>query len=76
MQVRVTATSTTSALSLESGAEITLGGSLGTIAVEVSSTDMAAVSAGSYQYDFDLDSGGQVTRLIRGRFTVEAEVTK
>jgi hypothetical protein len=76
MQVRVTPSSTTAVLNLESGVEITLGGTAGTIAVEVSATVMAAVVAGAYQYDFDLSSGGQVTRLIRGRFTVEAEVTR
>tara|TARA_R110000772_G_scaffold40733_1_gene95141 strand:+ start:1350 stop:1694 length:345 start_codon:yes stop_codon:yes gene_type:complete len=76
MQVRSAPSSASTILSLESGAEITLGGALGTIAVEVSATVMAAVAAGNYQYDFDLDSGSQVTRLIRGKFTVVAEITK
>ena len=76
MQVRVSPGSVATILSLESGAEITLGGAAGTVAVEVSATVMAAVTAGNYQYDFDLNSGGQVTRLIRGKFTVVAEITK
>jgi|TARA_R110000796_G_scaffold238724_1_gene359164 carbon monoxide dehydrogenase subunit G len=76
MQVRSTPGAPTAILSLESGTEITLGGAAGTIAVEVSATVMAAVAAGNYEYDFDLNSGGQVTRLIRGKFTVVAEITK
>jgi hypothetical protein len=76
MQVRSNASSSTAVLSLSTDAEITLGGVLGTIAVEVSATDMAAVAAKNYLYDFDLDSGGQVTRLIRGKFTVIEEITK
>jgi carbon monoxide dehydrogenase subunit G len=76
MQVRSAPSSLATILSLESGSEITLGGAAGTIAVEVSATVMAAVAAGNYEYDFDLNSGGQVTRLIRGKFTVVAEITK
>ncbi len=76
MQVRPTASSATTILSLSTGSEITLGGVLGTIAVEVDAVTMGAVKAGNYQYDFDLDSGGQVTRLIRGKFAVTAEITK
>jgi hypothetical protein len=76
MQVRVSPGSVATILSLESGVEITLGGAAGTIAVEVSATVMAAVVAGNYQYDFDLNAGSQVTRLIRGKFTVVAEITK
>mgnify|MGYP000058012054 FL=1 len=76
MQVRVSPGSVATILSLESGVEITLGGAAGTIAVEVSATVMAAVVAGNYQYDFDLNAGSQGTRLIRGKFTVVAEITK
>ena len=76
MQVRLEPSSPTAVLSLESGAGITLGGALGTIAVEVSATDMAAITAKTYQYDFDLSSGDQVTRLIRGKFAVIPEVTR
>ncbi len=75
MQVKPSASSLTTILSLESGVGITLGGAAGTIAVEVDAVTMGAVAAGNYQYDFDLDSGGQVTRLIRGKFTITAEIT-
>jgi|TARA_R110000803_G_C11968503_1_gene319470 hypothetical protein len=76
MQVRVTPSSTDTILSLATGAEIVLGGALGTIAITVPATDMAAVVADNYQYDLELNSGGEVTRIIRGRFTVIPEVTR
>jgi hypothetical protein len=76
MQVRSSPSSSTAVISVESGAGITLGGALGTIAVEVSATAMAAIVAKNYEYDFDLSSGDQVTRLIRGKFAVIPEVTR
>jgi hypothetical protein len=76
MQVRDTPQSPIAVLSLTSGEEIILGGALGTIAITVPATDMAAVIADNYQYDLELNSGGQVTRIIRGRFTVIPEVTR
>ena len=76
MQVRDTPQSPETILNLATGSGITLGGVLGTIAVEVPATDMAAAVAGNYQYDLELDSSGQVTRLIRGRFTVIPEITR
>ena len=76
MQVRDTPQSAQTILSLTTGAEIVLGGVLGTIAVTVPAVDMAAVVAGNYQYDLELSSGGEVTRLIRGKFTVIPEVTR
>lgn len=76
MQVRESPNSPTTVLSLESGDEITLGGSAGTISIEVSATVMTAVAAGNYQYDLELNSGSQVTRLLQGKFAIEAEVTR
>ena len=76
MQVRETPKSTSVILDLQTGAEIVLGGALGTIAVTVPAVDMAAVVAGNYQYDLELNSGGEVTRLIRGKFTVIPEITR
>lgn len=78
MQVRKTPSSDTKTLDLttENGG-IVLGGAAGTIAVTVSATAMAAVSAGKYRYDLEIVSaGGVVTRLIEGVFLVTAEVTR
>jgi hypothetical protein len=61
---------------MTSGSGITLGGTAGTIAVAVSASTMGSATPGNYVYDLELNSGGQVTRLIQGSFAIEAEVTK
>ena len=77
MQVRPEASSSTTILSLTTeNSRITLGGSAGTITLSVAAADMAAVAAGGYVYDLELVSGGVVTRLTMGSFTVRAEVTR
>lgn len=76
MQVRTNPSDTSPVLSMTSGSGITLGGTAGTIAVNVSSTTMGSASAGNYVYDLELNSGGQVTRLIQGAFVIQPEVTK
>jgi hypothetical protein len=76
MQVRENPNSANSVLSLASGSGITLGGTAGTIAINVSASTMGSATPGNYVYDLELDSGGQVTRLIQGAFAISAEVTK
>jgi hypothetical protein len=76
MQVRENPNSVNSVLSLASGSGITLGGTAGTIAINVSATTMGSATPGNYVYDLELNSGGQVTRLIQGGFSISAEVTK
>lgn len=66
--------STVLELSSESG--LTLGGSAGTVAVEIAATDTVDLS-GVYVYDLEVESGGGVvTRLIQGTITVVPEVTR
>lgn len=62
-------------LDLDTNSEIVLGGAAGTIAVTVSSVVMAGVGAGNYLYEFELDSGSEVVKLLRGTFVVVAEIT-
>ena len=78
MQVRETYSSTTPIVSLTNGAGITLGGSAGTIAIVISATTTAALTAPfSGVYDLELVSaGGVVTRLLQGAATVSPEVTR
>lgn len=77
MQVRTDYFAAVAALTLTTeNSKIVLGGSLGTITLTVSATDMAAVSAGDYVYDLELINGTNVTRLVQGTFTVNAEVTR
>jgi hypothetical protein len=78
MQVRATYDATTTILSLTSAAGITLGGAAGTIAIAVSATATAALTAPfSGVYDLELVSGGgEVTRLLEGTATVSPEVSR
>ena len=77
MQVRATASSASTLLSLTSGdGDITLGGIAGTITITISATATAAVAAGCYVYDLELVDGSTVYRILQGDFTVDAEVTR
>ena len=77
MQVRNSSDATATLLSLTSGSGIVLGGTAGTIAVTITSTQSAAIPAGSYAYDLELvSSGNLVTRLLQGAFTVSGNVTR
>ena len=77
MQVRNSSDATATLLSLTNGSGITLGGTAGTIAVTITSTQSAAIPAGSYAYDLELvSSGNLVTRLLQGAFTVSGNVTR
>lgn len=78
MQVRTTVEATTKLLDLTStDGDITLGGVAGTVAITVSATDMAALIAGRHVYDLEVVSaGGTVYRILEGKFSVKAEVTR
>lgn len=78
MQVREAADSTAYLLSLATGGSgITLGGTAGTILVNISNAQSAAVSAGSYAYDLELiSSSSAVTRILQGAFNVIGQVTR
>lgn len=76
MQVRESADVGTAIISLTNGSGITLGGTAGTILVNISSNTMGAVVAGQYVYDLELNSGSAVTRLVQGTFDIQAEVTR
>jgi hypothetical protein len=77
MQVREKHTSTSKILDLTTENDgIVLGGESGTITVNVSASDTAALVAKDYVYDLELISSSTVTRLFEGKFLVTAEVTK
>jgi hypothetical protein len=51
--------------------------SVGEVSITVSATTMNGVSAGRWVYDIELtSSGGEVTRILEGRFIVKAQVTQ
>jgi hypothetical protein len=80
MQVRNSYDAGTAIVSLTNGTGITLGGTAGTILLELSATATAALDgtpSTQYVYDLELVSGANyVTRLVEGRFYVYPEVTR
>jgi len=77
MQVRATASSASTLLSLTStDGDIVLGGADGTITITASATATAAIAAGCYVYDLEMVSGATIYRILQGDFTVDAEVTR
>lgn len=56
---------------------ITLGGSTGTINIVLEATATDDLPKGTHRYDLELESpSGFVTRLLKGRFKVDPEVTR
>ena len=78
MQVRDTAASSSVILELTtSNTRITLGGTAGTVSLNVAANVTANLVPGLYVYDLEVVSGGgEVTRLVEGNFNVKAEVTR
>jgi hypothetical protein len=66
---------TTTVLATNANGRIALGGAAGTVNVTLSAATTAAITSGKYDYDFVLDSGSTVTRLLEGKFVVTAGVT-
>ena len=76
MQVRAFTSSPTTLLDLSTGNGIVVTAS-GRVTVTVSAGDMSDVVAGKHYYDLELASaGGEVTRILEGRFVVAAEVSR
>jgi len=75
MTVRPFVGSSTTTLLLTNGSGITLGGAAGTVAISISSAITADLDPSRYSYDFVLNSGSVVTRLLEGKFIVTAGVT-
>jgi hypothetical protein len=77
MQVKWAATDSTALITLTDGSGITLGGSAGTISVNIPYATMQTIPAGIAVYDLELLSGagGTMTPLIAGNFTIRQEVT-
>lgn len=68
--------STIVTLTTENG-RITLGGAAGTIELTITAADMTDLVAGKYVYDLELYGPDDlIIRLIEGKFTIKAEVTR
>lgn len=76
MQVRDSAGAATALISLTNSSGITLGGTAGSVGVTIAATATAELSAGSYSYDLELNSGSTITRLLEGAFNVTGNVTR
>jgi len=77
LQFRKAPTSDTTALSITSSSGITLGGAAGTVTFNVADTTTAAIEAGVYVYDLEIETAGGVTsRWVQGKVNVSAEVTR
>jgi len=73
MQVRRSTSANTTLLSITS-ANMT---SVGHVSATASATTMSGIPAGRWVYDIELtSSGGQVTRILEGRFIVTPQVTQ
>ena len=75
MTIRPFVGSNTTTLVLTNGNGITLGGAAGTVAISISAATTADFEPSRYAYDFMLNSGSVVTRLLEGKFIVTAGVT-
>ena len=70
----VGATTTTVVATTENG-RIVLDALNGRATVTIDATTTGAIDPGRYSYDFVLDSGGTVTRLLEGKLAVTGAVT-
>lgn len=66
---------TTAVLATNANGKIVLGGAAGTVLVTLTDEETAALDPSRFVYDFILDSGSVVTRLLEGKFVVTPAVT-
>lgn len=77
MQVRESHTSDELITSLSTGSGITINGLSGEIQILISANDTSNFVTGDHVYDLEIISpGGEVYRLLEGRFNVTPEVTR
>ena len=62
---------------LTAGSGITLGGSAGTVVLNISATDTANMSVGDGVYDLRITAGdGTISRILEGTFAVRGAVSR
>lgn len=77
LQIRTSALAKTAVLTLENGSGITINGSLGKFTIHATAAQTGAIVNGLYVYDMEITSpAGIVTRLVEGKATVSAQVTR
>lgn len=77
MMVRAQPSSPTIILDLSTNnGKITIVGSTGTVTINVTASEMDAISPRSYRYDLELVNGDTVIPLLEGAFIVKPQVTR
>jgi hypothetical protein len=77
LQLRSLPSDATAALSLTTGAGITIAGSTGTISLHATAAQTRVIDEGPYYYDLEITSPTNiVTRIAQGQAVVLAEVTR
>lgn len=76
MMIRECYESPTPILSLTEGSGIVTTPLLGKVTVTLTAAQTAAIAAGGYVYDIELENAPTVIRLIQGKVSINAEVTK
>ena len=77
MQIRTSYESSSTVISLTSSSGIVITAATGLLTINITSTQTAALTPGTYVYDLEITSGANVvTRLIQGSVMVSAEVTR
>ena len=56
-------------------AGLTLGGALGTIQIAITAADTTLFDFDSADYDLEVTISGEVTRLLKGKVTLDKETT-
>jgi len=73
LQARTQYGASTAMVTLTNGSGITLGD--GTFSLTFTNAQTSAMPLGQWVYDLEITSGGIVTRLLQGSFTVTPQVT-
>ncbi len=78
MQFRENPDATSAVLEITTAnSRMTMGGIAGTITLEVSATDTAALTASDGVFDLEITSGaGVVSRLIEGTYSIRRNITR
>ena len=77
LQARTSVAATSTFINLTDGAGLTLGGVAGTIIVDLTATETAAITETTGVYDLELTAlTGDITRVLQGSVTINQEVTR
>lgn len=76
MQARASADANSAILTLTDTTGITLGGTSGTVMINIPAADTAHLPPGTWKYDLTITSGAHVDRCYQGTLTIDPAVTR